>query len=69
VSGDYDTTFVETHARELLGPADGDQQQAQDALLLAVLAADADGISAKAGAPSAPSRWRDAVLSQVTRFR
>jgi acetyl-CoA carboxylase biotin carboxylase subunit len=69
VSGDYDTTFVETHARELLGPVDSDEKQAQDALLLAVLAADADGISSKAAAPSAPSRWRDAVLSQVTRFR
>jgi acetyl-CoA carboxylase biotin carboxylase subunit len=69
-SGDYDTTFVESHARELLGPVDSDEQQARDALLLAVLAADADRASGcPAAAPSAPSRWRDPVLSQVTRFR
>jgi acetyl-CoA carboxylase biotin carboxylase subunit len=68
VSGDYDTTFVEQHAQELLSsPGDG-QQQARDALLLAALAADADRSTSPA-APASASRWRDAVMASSTRFR
>ena len=69
VSGDYDTTFVEQHAQELLGSPADDHEQARDALLLAALAADADaGRSAPSAAPS-NSRWRDAVMASSTRFR
>jgi acetyl-CoA carboxylase, biotin carboxylase subunit len=69
VGGDYDTTFVEAHVQELLTPAGDDEQQARDALLLAVLAADADRATVGASPANAPSRWRDPILSQVTRFR
>ena len=68
VSGDYDTTFVEQHVQELSTSPGDAQQQARDALLLAVLAADADRTAAVA-APTSPSRWREAVSGSWTRFR
>jgi acetyl-CoA carboxylase biotin carboxylase subunit len=69
VSGDYDTTFVETHVRELLPRAGDDEQQARDALLLAALAADADRAASAATPTSSASRWRAAVRDRTTRFR
>jgi acetyl-CoA carboxylase biotin carboxylase subunit len=69
VSGEYDTTFVETHLAELLTSPGDAQEQARDALLLAVLAADADRSPVAAATPGSPSRWRDAVSNSPTRFR
>jgi acetyl-CoA carboxylase, biotin carboxylase subunit len=69
VSGDYDTTFVEAHAPELLAAAGDEQAQARDALLLAVLAADADRANSAPAPTSAGSRWRDPPPNPVTRFR
>ena len=66
VEGDYDTTFVESNAKELTESATDAEQRARDALLLAVLAAEVDSTSAPA--TSAPSRWREAGPSH-TRFR
>jgi acetyl/propionyl-CoA carboxylase alpha subunit len=69
VSGDYDTSFVEQHAQELLGAAGDHREQARDALLLAALAADADAERSPPAAAPNNSRWRDAVLGSSTRFR
>jgi acetyl-CoA carboxylase, biotin carboxylase subunit len=69
VSGDYDTTFVESHARELLIPVGDERQQARDALLLAALAADADRAQNASVTPRSSSRWRDTIAKQTTRFR
>jgi acetyl-CoA carboxylase, biotin carboxylase subunit len=71
-AGDYDTTFVESHAEELRAPVESLEQQERSALLLAALAAHAD-----ASAPSskrqpekaARSAWRTAVAHPVTRYR
>jgi acetyl-CoA carboxylase biotin carboxylase subunit len=74
VAGDYDTTFVETHAAELTQDGASDEQRLRDALLLTALAADADrreGARAAAtpGDTPARSRWREAQPRPVTRYR
>jgi acetyl-CoA carboxylase biotin carboxylase subunit len=71
IAGDYDTTFVESHAAELTRATDDDSQQLKNALLLAAVTAQADLRAAGSAAPSAAagSRWRDAPPKAVTRYR
>jgi len=72
VAGDYDTTFVENHAAELTRETATDQQQLQDALLLAALAAKADHdaqLRLASHGPEHHSHWRDAQPQAATRFR
>jgi hypothetical protein len=70
IAGDYDTTFVESHASELTSARGDHAQQLQDALLLAAVSAQADLRPHHAAASaSTTSRWRDAPPKPVTRYR
>lgn len=72
VAGDYDTTFVESHAAELTRTSHSEAQQLKDALLLAAVSAQADLRASTASAPTAAasgSRWRDTPPKPVTRYR
>jgi len=72
IAGDYDTTFVESHAAELTRPTDDDSQRLKNALLLAAVTAQADlrtAGSVAAPSPAVGSRWRDAAPKALTRYR
>ncbi|HYP87597.1 MAG TPA: biotin carboxylase N-terminal domain-containing protein [Polyangiaceae bacterium] len=70
VAGDYDTSFVEQSAAQLMAEPEDAEQQRRDALLLTALAAQADQASAPRPADaSGRSRWLDPEPRPVTRFR
>ena len=74
VTGDYDTTFVEQNALALTRETGSEQQQLEEALLLAALAARADHearqrLLGHADENGQASRWRDGRALPVTRFR
>jgi acetyl-CoA carboxylase, biotin carboxylase subunit len=73
VAGDYDTTFVERNAAQLTRETASEQQQLEEALLLAALAAKADCEARQrlghADENGQASRWRDGRSLPVTRFR
>jgi acetyl-CoA carboxylase biotin carboxylase subunit len=74
VAGDYDTTFVESHAAELSQASETDEQRRRDAVLLTALAAHTDQLARDASGAQDPgnaaaSRWRDAGPKPLTRYR
>jgi acetyl-CoA carboxylase, biotin carboxylase subunit len=69
VSGDYDTTFVETELASLGAPPPSETQALRDSMLLAALAADADARATPTRQATSESRWRATLPGPTTRFR